>query len=66
MDDEIKIPVKLILYKDMIDNNYTKIVPVDKAEEVIVNLILDGYMDVSIAWGGTPYEIMWYLGSEKT
>jgi len=33
MSEEIKIPVKLIIYKDMIDTIFNMLVPVDKADE---------------------------------
>jgi hypothetical protein len=65
MNEEIKIPVKIILYKDMIGTEFNKIVPIEEADSVLMTLLLDGYMDVQFAFQGTPQERMWYLGTVK-
>lgn len=60
-----KLPIKMILYKDLLGTNMYKLVPVEQADDILIDLMLGLYTDVKFAWAGTPEETMYYLGRES-
>lgn len=65
MSEEIRIPVKMLCYYDMIGTLFNKVVPSEYVDDTIMTLMLDGYMDITIAWAGTEFETMWYTGKNS-
>lgn len=60
-----RLPVKLILYEDLCGTSYMRLALEEKADDIVMDLMLASYMNVQIWCAGTPYETMFYLGNEQ-